>query len=93
MATSSLGTLILTVLQFAKTDELKLAAPALSTFFNNIAANTSKLNLANQLILLQVALLATFPQLEADVLKELDTLVQQEIVAAMAGSTAPVVAA
>lgn len=86
MATQSLGSLILAVLQFAKTDELKLAAPVLSTFFTNIAGNNSKLNLANQLLILQAGLLATFPQLEADVLKEINSLVQAELTAVLAST-------
>lgn len=82
------GTFIPTLLQFIKTDALKLAAPALGAFFTSIGANPSKINVMNQLILLEASLLADLPQLEQDTIKQIGAFVQSEIASATATSTA-----
>ena len=76
---SSTSDFISSLLTFVKTDAMKLAAPALGTFFTSVGNNPSTLNIANQAVLLEASLLADVPQLEQDIIKQIGAFVQSQL--------------
>ena len=75
----NLAQTIQALLTIVKTDAQKTALPALLAFFQSAAANPSALNIAAALAKLNVDLLAALPGIEQDILKQIATLLENEI--------------
>lgn len=75
------------VIAFAKNDVLKAALPIISQFLTNVSSDPSTLNITAQLVALEGNLLAALPSTEAQVIKDINAVLQQQIAALQAAST------
>jgi hypothetical protein len=66
------------LIAIAKMDAAKTALPAIAAFFNSIASNPTAINVTVQLAELQVALIASLPTIEQDILKQIASVISTE---------------
>lgn len=89
MSTStSIGTLLTAIVSAVKNDAIKTELPVINTFFQNLQANASQANVVAQLASLQVNLLASGPNVEQALIKDVAALLEQETAALAAAATA-----
>ena len=86
MSTLSISQIASQLIGIAKADVAQDILPAAATFFNSLAANPSKLNLAVQVAVLEGAVLQALPKIETDELKALATVLTTEASAALSAS-------
>ena len=89
--TTTFGTLLSAIVQAVKNDAIKTELPILTTFFQSLENNSSQENVVAQLAALEVSVLASGPNVEQAIVKDIATLLQQETatLAASATATAP----
>jgi hypothetical protein len=87
-STTDFGTILKSLITIAKNDAIKDILPVLLAFGNNIASDTSELNIAAQLLKLQTDLLAAAPGLIKDEVKDINALLQADLQALATKATA-----